>query len=133
MKKLTREWVQKAEEDFVAAQRANQKPRLLNACCFHCQQTVEKYFKALMQEVGMPILKIHGLVELLDLILVEAPELKRFRRGRRLNDLSQFAVDARYPGKKATGVDARSGLKLADKIRQEIRTRLGLRDKRRKR
>jgi HEPN domain-containing protein len=133
MKKLTREWVKKAEEDFATAQRANQKPRLLNACCFHCQQTVEKYFKGLLQELDLPILKIHGLVELLELLLAKDATLKKLRQGRGLNDLSQFAVDVRYPGKIATGIQARAALNLAEKVRLEIRLRLGLRTRRKPR
>ena len=48
MNKLTAEWVRKAEVDWQVAQRlAAEKPRLNDPICFHCQQAVEKYLKAL--------------------------------------------------------------------------------------
>ena len=57
MKASTREWVKKAEEDFLAAsslERRRCKP-LWNIVCFHAQQTVEKYLKARMEEAGLGV------------------------------------------------------------------------------
>ena len=44
MKPLTVEWVEKAEGDFLVASQImkRSKDRVLDAACFHCQQTVEK-------------------------------------------------------------------------------------------
>jgi HEPN domain-containing protein/predicted nucleotidyltransferase len=99
--KTNSRWVQKAEEDMAAARRLSKgKPVLNGAVCFHCQQAVEKYFKVLLQETGLPIPYIHDLVDL---------------------------------RKKASIHDSRSSLKLAEKVRQEIRIRLGLKPKRRSR
>jgi len=42
MKPLTREWVEKAEEDFrVARREQGAKPAAYNAVCFHAQQCEE--------------------------------------------------------------------------------------------
>ncbi|MFH1477044.1 MAG: HEPN domain-containing protein [Verrucomicrobiota bacterium] len=51
MKPLVREWIKKAEEDFVAAQQLSRvrKPPVWNIVCFHCQQCVEKYLIAYLQ------------------------------------------------------------------------------------
>jgi len=52
MNRLTAEWVQKAEDDFVVAQkmyRACKRP-VYDAVCFHAQQCAEKYLKAFLQE-----------------------------------------------------------------------------------
>ena len=49
MKPLTREWVRKAEGDYATAareMRARKSPNY-DAACFHAQQCVEKYLKAL--------------------------------------------------------------------------------------
>jgi HEPN domain-containing protein len=48
MKASTLEWVEKAEEDWEAAQRSYRarKVPLYNVACFHSQQCVEKYLKA---------------------------------------------------------------------------------------
>ena|SRR5579859_3378443 len=130
MKKLTREWLQKAEEDLAAAKRlASGKPPLINTACFHCQQAVEKFLKAFLQEFDLEIPKIHELDELLDLLLPKDATLEQIRPG--LDDLTPFAVEYRYPGKKASARETRSSLKLAENVRHEIRARLGLRDRRR--
>jgi HEPN domain-containing protein len=132
MKKLTREWVQKAEEDVAAARRlAKGKPVLKNGVCFHCQQAAEKYFRALLQEFGLPIPFIHDLVDLHTILLMKDSSLNALQHG--LAELTHFAVDVRYPGKKASIQDSRSSLKLAENVRQEIRARLGLKTKRRSR
>ncbi len=75
MKPLTAEWVEKAEGDFLVASQVMQrrKLRVLDAACFHCQQTGEKYFKARLCEAGVPFPKTHDLVALLKLILPMEP------------------------------------------------------------
>lgn len=54
MKRLTREWIDKAEDDFRVA-RSNmrsRKSRVPDAICFHRQQTAEKLLKARLCEDG---------------------------------------------------------------------------------
>lgn len=48
MKPITREWVNKAEEDWEAARTLARKRKnpAHNAVCFHAQQSAEKYLKA---------------------------------------------------------------------------------------
>ena len=46
MKKTTREWVRKAEADYVIARQCSRgKIPLHDGVCFHCQQCAEKYLK----------------------------------------------------------------------------------------
>src|SRR5262245_42466702 len=70
MKRITREWVRKAEDDFRAAEilAAGQRP-FHDPVCFHCQQSAEKYLKALLEELSVAISKTHDLEDLLDLLL----------------------------------------------------------------
>src|SRR5438105_6810290 len=71
MKRLTREWVKKAEGDFVTAQRelrARKSPNY-DSACFHSQQCVEKYLKARLQEANISFPHTHDLGALLNLIL----------------------------------------------------------------
>ena len=52
MKKLTREWIRKAEADHHAAVKLHRgSDPLHDIVCFHCQQCAEKYLKAL-DELG---------------------------------------------------------------------------------
>jgi HEPN domain-containing protein len=100
------------------------KPPLHDQVCFHCQQSAEKYLKALLQELGVVPPRTHDLVRLLDLLLPHAPTLASLRR--RLNSLTQYAVEIRYPIRRAKRKNAQSALRYAEKVRQEIRVRLGL-------
>lgn len=70
MNPLTSEWVEKAEADFISAQRefrARKNPNY-DAACFFSQQCIEKYIKARLQEAEIEVGKIHDLVELLKLV-----------------------------------------------------------------
>src|SRR5689334_7753967 len=96
MKRQTGPWVRKAEDDFAGARRlAAETPPLRDLVCFHCQQAAEKYFKALLQELGAAVPKTHDLEELLGLLLPHDATLVRLKRG--LDSLTQAAVDYRYP------------------------------------
>jgi HEPN domain-containing protein len=126
MKRLTREWVAKAEQDFAAAEdlARRQKVPLPDSVCFHCQQCVEKYLKARLQETGIPFPKTHSLWTLLDLLLPVEPGWKSFRPA--LKSLSIYAVDFRYPGTAATLAQARQSLAASRTFRKAARRSLGL-------
>jgi HEPN domain-containing protein len=96
MKRMTREWIRKAEDDFRTAElvAAGGEP-LHDQICFHCQQSAEKYLKALLEELTLPIARIHDLEDLLEQLLPHYSSLARYRRGLRF--LTGFAVDLRYP------------------------------------
>src|SRR5438874_10872781 len=101
MKKTTREWVKKAEGDYVMARQASRsKVPLHDGVCFHCQQCAEKYLKGLMEELGLPVPKTHDLDLLLTALMPHHSALNSVRRG--LLFLSDFAVDTRYPGNSAS-------------------------------
>jgi HEPN domain-containing protein len=128
MKRATREWVQKAEDDFRLAELID--PAHTNAehfhdqTCLHCQQSVEKYLKAILEDQGRPVPKTHDLDELLDLLKIDSPTLKKSRRG--LLFLSDYAVNARYPGKRASKRQAVAALRWARQVRSEVRAILGI-------
>jgi HEPN domain-containing protein len=125
MKRHTAQWIRKAEEDIEAARSlaANEKPKR-DAVCFHCQQSAEKYLKALLQERGAIVPRTHDLQDLLDLLLPADTTLGLLRRG--LASLTRYAVEYRYPGLRARTREMRSALRIAERVRIELRTRLGL-------
>ena len=126
MKKLTAEWVRKAEADLSLAVRVSaQRPRLNDAVCFHCQQAAEKYLKALMCERSLTIPRTHDLGNLLLQLLPTDSTLAKHRR--RLLRLTDYAVDYRYPGIHASPRQAQSAVRMASLIRDDIRSRFGLR------
>src|SRR5262245_19286685 len=126
MKKDTAALVRKAEADFaVVAKLRDVDPPLHDPVCFHCQQGVEKYLKALMVELGLPVPKTHDLGRLQSLLVPHDPSIRPFRRG--LLFLTTFAVETRYPGENATRRDSTAAIRWAQRIRQAIRTCLRLR------
>lgn len=125
MKRQTRPWVLKAEEDAQAARElAARRPPLRDIACFHCQQAAEKYLKALLQELGVGFPKTHDLEQLLDLLLPYEPTLNTLRR--RLDALTNFAVEYRYPVVRTTTRQLQTALRTMDRVRSELRARLGL-------
>jgi HEPN domain-containing protein len=124
MKRLTKEWVKKAEADLLAATAlADEDLSVHEVVCFHCQHAAEKYLKALLQESGDPVPRTHDLVELLSLVTPHYP-VRGLPRG--LKSLSDFAVEPRYPGKSATKRQAQAALRWAGKVRAACRGLLGL-------
>ena len=126
MKPMTAEWVGKAEGDYLVATQImrRRKHLVLGAACFHCQQTVEKYFKARLCEAGTVFPKTHDLVALLGLLLPLEPLWKPFLTAVQL--FTDYAVDFRYPGDNATLAEARQCLKDCKAIRRKVRLSLGL-------
>jgi len=95
-----------------------------NSIGFHCQQCVEQYLKARLEEGNLNAPKTHDLVVLLQLLLPVEPLWASFAPAlRRLND---YAVKFRYPGPIATRADAREALRVCRSIRAEVRLSIGL-------
>lgn len=64
-----KEWVDKAEEDHkVVIQLAKASLDVNNAICFHCQQAIEKYMKAVLQYENIRFSKVHSLEYLLGMV-----------------------------------------------------------------
>jgi HEPN domain-containing protein len=125
MKKVTAEWVRKAEEDYQVAVTTHHGPNLFhNTVCFHCQQSCEKYLKALLEENGLVVPKIHDLDELGKRLVSLYPSLRSVRRG--LVFMKRFAVEVRYVGDNAKKREAVSALRWTGKVRTKARAFLGL-------
>ena len=112
MDKLFAEWIEKAEEDFRAATslRRLRKDPVHNAVCFHAQQCVEKYLKAILDKNGIIVRKIHALTILLDQCTEVHPQLSTMRED--MIRLSSYAVEFRYPGESATVEEAKDAIRI---------------------
>jgi HEPN domain-containing protein len=120
MKEITKEWIKKAEEDYMVAVRESKLlPFPTYTVCFHSQQCVEKYMKAILQENGVSFGKIHDLEILLKDCKKFLPELEDFRE--ELIWLTTFAVEIRYPGFNATKKEAKKALDIMKKIRKVLK------------
>lgn len=114
------EWVEKAEEDYrvaISLRRLRRHP-VHNAVCFHAQQCVEKYLKAILQKEGLAIRKIHALPVLLDQCAVHYQLLVALRPD--MVRLSAYAVEFRYPGESANEDDAKSAVEIMKRSRRDL-------------
>jgi HEPN domain-containing protein len=126
MKRITQEWIDKAEGDWTSAQREARARKLPNfdLACFVAQQCAEKYLKARLQEAGIVFPKTHDLETLLNLVLPVEPTWNTLLTDLKL--LKRFAVNFRYPGVSATKPDAQGAVKSCRRVRKMIRAAFGL-------
>ena len=128
MKTDTREWVKKAENDFTVATQIlrRRKDVVPDAASFFCEQCVEKYLKARLVEAGISFPRTHDLLLLLNLCLPVEPLWSAYAKI--VDNMSDYAVDFRYPGHTATLVEAKRALKHCRSLRAEVRRSLGLKN-----
>jgi HEPN domain-containing protein len=86
-------WRERAREDLTMARLAYDA-RILNQVCFHAQQAVEKWLKAVVVDRGEPAPRTHKIADLLALDELNAiPAELRLRLVR----LDRFYIPTRYP------------------------------------
>lgn len=96
MKPATESWVGVAEIDFETALLAAGPPRRISeSVCFHAQQCIEKYLKAVLQEQDRDVPRTHDLGLLLDLTNDWIPELAESRT--EIEHVGSYAMTLRYP------------------------------------
>ncbi|MCY3003054.1 MAG: HEPN domain-containing protein [Planctomycetota bacterium] len=120
--RVAAEWVAKAENDLRTAaltlRAEGQRPT--DTICFHAQQCIEKYLKALLVLNGSPFPRTHDLTSICALLPdawrpdVPPAVLERF---------TDYATVTRYPGDytEIPVVEARAALATARKIRKAAR------------
>ena len=123
--RLVQQWVTKAEHDL---QNAAHTLRLgdsgpLDTVCFHAQQCVEKYLKALLSLHEIDFYRTHDISALLALLPIHLrPELTPEEQAR----LGDYAVVMRYPGdyEPVSLAEAEQAVKIARRVRTQVRQRL---------
>ncbi|MBT9130755.1 MAG: hypothetical protein DDT42_01099 [candidate division WS2 bacterium] len=91
-----KKWLIKAIEDFNASKyivNLSDEKILTSIVCFHCQQTVEKLFKAYLITKKIDFAKTHDLELLIKLCVDLDNEFKNIS----IDHLSDYAVEIRYP------------------------------------
>lgn len=128
---VVREWVAKAEADLVAAAHLLKMGATCPAeiVCFHAQQCVEKYLKALLVLAGIDFPKTHDIERLVRLL---PGTLSVKLSATEQAELTGYATGARYPGSGEIPVeDARQAVKIVRRVRTQARSHLPLAAKRR--
>lgn len=114
-------WIQKAENDL---KNANHTMLMGDNCpfdtvCFHAQQSVEKYLKALLISKDTSFPKSHDLTELLSLL---PDKIKKHFSLVELAELTPYSIETRYPtlGEPITKEDAIKALEITEKVKSLI-------------
>ncbi len=118
---VAREWIAKAENDLRNAAHALKlrKKCPTDTVCFHAQQCVEKYLKAILILNGVDFSKTHDIVVIVSLLPRKLRPDLSVEEQRRLTD---YATGARYPGwPNIPFYEARQAVVLARRVRRTVR------------
>ncbi|MBU0651044.1 HEPN domain-containing protein [bacterium] len=124
---LVKQWLNKAEHDLSTAKLALvYEPKLTDSICFHCQQAVEKIFKAYLIFFDIDFVKTHSLPYLLDLIVDRDTKLSDLYD--KIEELEGYAVEIRYPDDwcEPTEEEAKAAYDIACKVKARIIKELNL-------
>lgn len=123
MKPTTKEWLKAAKDDLDAAQTLVLKQNLTNLAAFHCQQCIEKCFKAILEEKNIQFKKSHDLLRLQSLINLNFNDSDNYL----LQIINEVYIDSRYPGDqgllphgKPTQEETNSFINLSLKIYRQV-------------
>lgn len=94
MKQTTKDWLSAAGDDLLAAKKLASEEQLANVVSFHCQQCLEKCFKAVIEEQGKPSVRSHDLLRLQQNAKIQLGEADTIL----LETINEVYIDARYPG-----------------------------------
>jgi HEPN domain-containing protein len=122
---LINQWIEKAEEDYKNAEYTLtlEENCPVSTVCFHSQQCIEKYLKALLICHSLSVPKSHDLVELYHRIPSDnRPTLSE----EGLAVLNRYAVESRYPGgwEVILRSEAEDAFCIAQTLRQAISANL---------
>ena len=119
---LVRQWIAKAEEDLRTAEHTLTLKRRcpFATVCFHAQQCIEKYLKALLASLSIDFPRIDDLAELVALLPAgyTIPLLPA-----QMERLTDYATVTRYPGEREplTRADAKEAIASARAARRAVR------------
>jgi len=124
MKPVTKDWINFAKDDLDAAKSLSREDHLTNVVSFHAHQTIEKCFKAVMEEKHIDFQKTHNLVTLCHqisaVLTIECQEDI-------LLEVNELYISSRYPSDigllpsgKPTQKEADTFLTLAEEIFNKV-------------
>ena len=94
MKRQAKAWLDSARDDLGVVEEIINRDDLTHMVAFHCQQAVEKSFKAVLEEYEQAVPRVHDLITL-------RHQIEKYIRleveSDLLNQLNELYIDARYP------------------------------------
>ena len=94
MKNGIKDWIIVADKDIISVRELMKNSQLVSAAAFHCQQAIEKYFKAYLLEHDWELQKTHDLMKLYS----EIKKIKDLQIDEdTLMEIDKVYMDTRYP------------------------------------
>lgn len=119
MNAIVQEWIAKAEGDYLTASReVRASPPNYDAVCYHAQQCIEKFLKAILTAKEKRPPKTHDLTVLASMLRSVEPQWQLPHEELRL--LSQAAVVFRYPGECAGPEEAKAALDICSRMKEKL-------------
>lgn len=123
MRRFAKEWLRAAYDDILVIKKIYNDEALSHMVAFHAQQSVEKSFKAILEEYEIEFPKIHKLRRLQTML----PIVVDIEDDDLVKILDELYIDSRYPGDigllpngKPTLEDAMQFYKFADNIFEQV-------------
>ncbi|HSV27047.1 MAG TPA: HEPN domain-containing protein [Sedimentisphaerales bacterium] len=120
--RIAAEWASKAENDLRNAAHTLKLGAAgpIDTICFHAQQCVEKYLKAMLASGGIEFARTHDIEELVKL-LPTSLNLKLSPSEQAI--LTDYATTTRYPGdyEPISLTEAKAAVAMARRVRKQIR------------
>ena len=116
-KEIVSDWIKRARSNLERARTGKCSEEILyEDICFDAQQSAEKSLKALLVKLNKPFPKTHSIGSLLKLIEETGIEIPGDVRQSKI--LTDYAVDARYPGvyEPVSEDEYKEALKLAEDV-----------------
>ena len=94
MRRQTKSWLDSARDDLEVVEEIIDREDLTHMVAFHCQQSIEKSFKAVLEEYEQIAPRIHDLITLRTQV---EKHISLTVESALLNQLNELYMDARYP------------------------------------
>lgn len=94
MRRQTEAWLASARDDLSVVEEILDNENLTHMVAFHCQQSIEKSFKAVLEEYDQIVPRIHDLITLRTLA---EKHIRVTIESAHLNQMNELYMDARYP------------------------------------
>lgn len=117
---IINEWMTLADHDLDVAKLARDHlPEYYEIIAFHCQQAVEKYFKAFLIFLDIEPIKTHDLLYLQDMINRQKELPLDINK---ISQLQEYSVEIRYPNIliKVSDSEIDNAIAIAQEVRETI-------------
>ena len=113
---MPEEWLRRAKSNLVRAKQVKPAGAYWEDLCFDTEQAAEKAVKAILTHRKVQFPKIHDIGELLSLLDQSGEKIPEEIWW--VDDLTQYAVETRYPGpaEPVTQKEYREAVKMAERV-----------------